>query len=430
MFIERKPETSKILSVQEIPPEFQESFTVNIRGEKRLRKFTNPLEVPTSWYETGVELGKDLAEYFITVEEFLKAGGLKEIIGNETEVSKQMLNALSHPNAFSNFIPCADIAVSNDGNWSLLELNTRPASLGGAILLSKFFGNNRYITPDGQDIQNAITSHLEDEWGFSYAETSALISHPDNAFYSQHCILAEALKIPITFLQKLKDNDSGVYIDDKQIKFLIRQCSTAALFDNRICNPNLLDLWNNNFLDIKPGPLNVYSSEKFHLKLFPHQNLWLPQNQNIDQTENFSTRDYQGYWLKGRFDKSGEVTIFISDSMAKGSRANFLDNLVRKNYSEARRAALNIATSNDGKRFLQYLKECETAYSTQWVLQKDIDTLKVKIDGYPKEMRTVLRIHFVPSTNKDFPYLPFMQMYADNQVRVNASGFTIPLRFS
>lgn len=419
---------SRTLAVQEIPPELQDSFTVNIRGEKRLIKFTNPLEIPKKWYEIGLQIGRDLSEYFGVIESYLKSGGLEEITGLETDTSRRMAEMADYPNAFSNFVPSADIAVSENGHkWSILEINTRPASIGDAILLSQFLGENKYITPDGQDILQSLILFLQNTWGENYAESSALISHPHNPFYPQHTVLATTLGLPTTSLQHLEITQKGAFLDNRSIRSLVRQCSSAALFDEKICHPQLLELWKRRFLDIIPGPLNTLLGEKFLLKLFPHQDTWIPQGEYLDKPNDFSAKEHQGYWLKGEGDKSGEITIFISEKMAKGSRGKFINALVRRDYQEAAMAIANISGSNDGLKFAGYLSACSAAHSTRWVLQKDIDPIKVEVEGYPKPMRTVLRVHFVPSTDPNSPYLPFMQFYAADQVRVSAGGFTIPL---
>ena len=145
---------------------------------------------------------------------------------------------------------------------------------------------------------------------------------------------------------------------------------------------------------------------------------------NID----FDLGNYRESWLKGRTTQLGnEITLYLSESMTKGSRREFLNNLVSGQYFKAREALKSIIDSSDGHRFSDYVDSCEFFGGANWVIQTGVDTMKVKLAKTDQVMNTVLRIHFIPDeTGK---YLPFMQMYADKQRRVNASGFTIPIRY-
>ncbi len=412
------------LGLLQISPSYESQLTVRINAENRIRQITEPLVVPKNWRETALALGSDIQKYLQIVENFLRTHNEGKF--SSTTKSDPILYEIVRGSeyTFDTFIPATDIAVTKSGEWKLLEINTRPASLGSACLISEILGSKKYTDNKGISFDQAIRSFVLNKWGQQYQENTVLISHPNNSFHNQHLSLAAVLNVPVCSLQELRVADDTVFLCDRRVLNLIRQCGTEPLFDPQILDPKVMKLFADHKIHILPGPLNVALGDKSYLRLFPNSE-WLPKSQYIKTGEDFNVREFRGCWLKGRSSGIGDITLYLSESMTKGKRREFLESLLRGDYQKAEDALKEIANSNDGKRFMYYLGAVRNDVASEWVIQEDVDTMRVRIAGQDQEMKTVLRVHFVPDQSSRF--IPFMQMYADNQKRVNASGFTIPL---
>lgn len=396
---------------------------VNIGSEERDRKILEPIKVSSEVWIKAHEIGDRICTLIDGLPKLLEnpqkaksSLGISEEI-YETRI-KPFLKSPYHVLYFG-----VDAVVS-DGKIKIVEINPQAASLG------RYDSQNRQII-GVEDPNSSISPSLAEaiERILPKETRPLIISHPNNAFHTNHQLFAKQIGCSVATLQDLKVDDSGqVIFNDEKIGLLFKQFSTNNLFNPDICSEKLLSAIRNGKVILANSPIFPFFGDKVFLaklaELDPTLSQYLPKMEVIGAEGSKTLFNNIGKWLKGETRGGKEITLELAEYRG-GWKQKAIEAIVAGDYEAAIEAIPNGSTSKTAERLRQYALDVKLHGTESWLLQDHYPPQQV-MNSEGDHLNTLLRMYFVRN-NKKSPDT-FIEFFAGVKSRVSAAGYTIPVR--
>jgi len=327
------------------------------------------------------------------------------------------------------FLGADAVVDKQSGRIKLLEVNPQAQALGkfdvvGSELLGGD-GPNACISP--------VIKPLIDE--LIGEDSGVVISHPSNTFHKHHLLFGEQIGLPVVTLQDLEVGSNGeVRYGGRKVSCMFKQCSMNSILDPEITDTGVVAAIREGKVNLVNGPLAPFLGDKSLLPLLPELGAeiggYLPDMRVVRSGEEVDLVEYKDWWLKGETRGVSEMTLQLSGSTRSGWTGRVIRSVLKGDFDGAE-YILKDRDNSTARRLLQHVKDFQEKNPGCFLLQENIPPTTVSVrleDGSVQELRSMLRMYFVPNTDSSKKPHVFLEMYAGSRARVSAAGYSIPVK--
>ncbi len=411
-----------------LPPFLGSRLEIDVRGDNRTTKYTEAVTLSEDIFKQASVIGKNLVKVSQLLPELLKSSYFRQRIGVSEERFKNKIEPFLKNGESIGFFG-ADAIVDKNQKIKLIEINTRPQSLGRfdeitPLLIGQEDPNGR-ISPEYKTLlDNSL----------SPGKSAVIISHPSNTFHNYHLLLGKQVDCPVASMQELTvGSGDTVELRGKEVGTMIRQFNINMLFNPELTNEVIVQSISNGRINLTNGPVvSVMGDKPFFPvipEIVPDIADYFPQMRIHKTGDEIALEDYWGWWLKGETGGHQEITLQIDKNELSGWRRQTIKAMLMGDYKLARNI-LEGRENQTATRFRSYLAGQEANRPPSWLLQENVEPHTVSVDenNQISSLFSMLRIYFVPNRSPHVPPSVHLEMFLKDTPRVSAAGLIVPVR--